>query len=115
MTIEDRTILWRAEHEKTGYEHRAPVTAEAIGALEEARSHNRGAGDARILPVPRDPSTCVSRARVAGGWKEAQTVLRYYQHTAEVQLRTALDTRDRAWGPSSRIPRSRSDSEFPRA
>ena len=30
----ERTILWRAEHEKTGYEHRTPVTAEAIGALE---------------------------------------------------------------------------------
>ena len=138
--FEDRTILWRAEHEKTGYEHRTPVTAEAIGALEEARSHNRGAGDAPVLPAQRNPSACVSGALVAawwksaerraglepkrgrgwhslrrkfatdlmglplkvlcdlGGWKEAQTVLRCYQHTDEVQLRTALDSRPRTGG-----------------
>ena len=137
---EDRTIRWRAEHEKTGYEHRTPATAEAIRALEEARRHNRGAGDAPVLPAPRDPSKCVSGALVAawwksaerraglepkrgrgwhslrrkfatdlmglplkvlcdlGGWKEAQTVLRCYQHTDEVQLRTALDSRPRKSG-----------------
>ena len=140
IDFEERTILWRAEHEKTGYEHRTPVTAEAIGALEEAWSHNRGAEDAPVLPAPRDPSTCVSGPRVAawwksaerraglepkrgrgwhslrrkfatdlmalplkvlcdlGGWKEAQTVLRCYQHTDEVQLRTALDSRPRKVG-----------------
>ena len=140
IDFEDRTILWRAEHEKTGYEHRTPATAEAIGALEEARSHNRRAGDAPVLPAPRDPSTCVSGPQVAawwksaerraglepkrgrgwhslrrkfatdlmglplkvlcdlGGWKEAQTVLRCYQHTDEVQLRTALDSRPRKSG-----------------
>ena len=136
----ERTILWRAEHEKTGYEHRTPATAEAIAALEEARRHNRGDGDAPVLPVPRDPSACVSGPQVAawwksaerraglepkrgrgwhslrrkfatdlmglplkvlcdlGGWKEAQTVLRCYQHTDEVQLRTALDSRPRKVG-----------------
>ena len=140
IDFEERTILWRAEHEKTGYEHRTPVTAEAIGALEEAWSHNRGAGDAPVLPSPRDPSACVSGPQMAawwksaerraglepkrgrgwhslrrkfatdlmglplkvlcdlGGWKEAQTVLRCYQHTDEVQLRTALDSRPRKIG-----------------
>ena len=143
IDFDGRTILWRAEHEKTGYEHRTPVTAEAIGALEEARSHNRGAGDAPVLPAPRDASACVSGPRMAawwksaerrarlepkrgrgwhslrrkfatdlmglplkvlcdlGGWKEAQTVLRCYQHTDEVQLRTALDSRPRKDGVSS--------------
>ena len=33
-----------------------------------------------------------------GGWKTAQTVLRCYQHTDEVQLRTALDSRPRKVG-----------------
>ena len=122
IKFEDRTILWRAKHEKTGYEHRTPVTEEAITALEEARRHARGAGDAPVLPAPRDPSTCVSRTRAStwwqaaerragmepkrgrgwhslrrkfasdliglplkvlcdlGGWKEARTVLRCYQH-----------------------------------
>ena len=140
IDFEERTILWRAEHEKTGYEHRTPVTAEATGALEEARSHHRGAGDAPVLPAPRDPSAYVSGPQMAawwksaerraglepkrgrgwhslrrkfatdlmglplkvlcdlGGWKEAQTVLRCYQHTDEVQLRTALDSRPRKVG-----------------
>ena len=30
--MEGRTIRWRAEHEKTGHEHRTPVTAEALDA-----------------------------------------------------------------------------------
>ena len=140
IDFEERTIVWRAEHEKTGYEHRTPVTAEAIAALEEARLHGRGTGDAPVLPAPRDPSACVSGPRMAawwksaerraglepkrgrgwhslrrkfasdlmglplkvlcdlGGWKEAQTVLRCYQHTDEVQLRTALDSRPRKVG-----------------
>ena len=140
IDLEDRTVLWRAEHEKTGYEHRTPVTAEALGALKEARSHNRASEDAPVLPAPRDPSACVSGPRVAawwksaerraglepkrgrgwhslrrkfatdlmglplkvlcdlGGWKEAQTVLRCYQHTDEGQLRTALDSRPRKDG-----------------
>ena len=140
IDFEDQTILWRAEHEKTGYEHRTPVTAEAIRALEEARSHSRGAGDTPVLFTPRDPSMCVRRPQAAawwksaerraglepkrgrgwhslrrkfatdlmglplkvlcdlGGWKEAQTVLRCYQHTDEVQLRTGLDSRPRNGG-----------------
>ena len=140
IDFEDRTILWRAEHEKTGYEHRTPVTDEAITALEEARRHVHGAGDALVLPAPRDASRCVSRSRAStwwklaeqraglepkrgrgwhslrrkfasdlmdlplkvlcdlGGWKEASTVLRCYQHTDEVQLRTALDSRRRKVG-----------------
>ena len=143
IDFDGRTILWRAEHEKTGYEHRTPVTNEAVGALEEARSHSHGAGDAPVLPAPRDHSKCVSGLRVGawwksaerraglepkrgrgwhslrrkfatdlmglplkvlcdlGGWKEAQTVLRCYQHTDEVQLRTALDSRPRKDGVSS--------------
>ena len=29
IDLEDRTIRWRGENEKTGYEHRTPVTAKA--------------------------------------------------------------------------------------
>ena len=143
IDFEERTILWRAEHEKTGYEHRTPVTTEAIAALEEARSHARGTGNAPVLPAPGDPSTHMSRTRMGscwksaerragfepkrgrgwhslrrkfasdlmdlplkvlcdlGGWKQAQTVLQCYQHTDEVQLRTALDDRPRKVGVRS--------------
>ena len=56
IDMEGRTIRWRAEHEKTGHEHRTPVTAEALDALEEARRQNPGIGDAPLLPAPGDPS-----------------------------------------------------------
>ena len=32
IDMEGKTIRWRAEHEKTGHEHRTPVTAEALDA-----------------------------------------------------------------------------------
>ena len=56
IDMEGRTIRWRAEHEKTGHEHRTPVTAEALAALEEARRRNPGIGDALLFPAPGDPS-----------------------------------------------------------
>ncbi|MYE35882.1 MAG: tyrosine-type recombinase/integrase [Gemmatimonadales bacterium] len=37
VDMEHETIRWRGEHEKTGYEHRTPVTAEVLQVLEEAR------------------------------------------------------------------------------
>ena len=72
IRFEDRTILWRGEHEKTGYEHRMPATDEAITALEEARRHAHGAGDALVLPAARNPSRWVSRSRVSTWWYTAE-------------------------------------------
>ena len=37
IDFEGCEVRWRAEHEKTGYEHITPLTVEAIAALEEAR------------------------------------------------------------------------------
>ena len=64
-------VRWRAEHEKTGYEHRTPVTAEAIAVLEEARRRNPGIGNAPVLPAPRDRSACLSRFRTYVWWNRA--------------------------------------------
>ena len=65
-------IRWRGEHEKTGYEHRTPATAEAIAVLEEARKRNPGIGDTPVLPAPKDPSKSVSRSLARDWWKKAQ-------------------------------------------
>ena len=72
IDLEARVIRWRGEHEKTGYEHRTPVTAEALAVLEEARRKNPGIGDAPLLPVPKDPSKCVSRSLARDCWEKAQ-------------------------------------------
>ncbi len=66
------TVRWRAEHEKTGYEHRTPITAEAVAALEEARRRNPGIGDAPVLPAPKDPSACLGATRAHVWWRRAE-------------------------------------------
>ena len=65
-------IRWRAEHEKTGFEHRTPVTAEALAVLEEARKENRRIGDAPVLPAPRDPARSIGYAVARYWWGRAE-------------------------------------------
>ena len=72
IDLEDGMVRWRAEHEKTGYEHRTPVTVEAIAVLEEARTRNPGIGDAPVLPSPKYPTMPVSRPLVRVWWTRAQ-------------------------------------------
>ena len=72
IDLEGGVIRWRGEHEKTGYEHRTPVTAEVLAVLQQARKRNPGIGDAPLLPAPKDPSQCVSSSRARHWWEKAQ-------------------------------------------
>jgi len=72
IDLEGGVVLWRAEHEKTGYEHRTPVTAEALAVLEEALTRNQGNGDSPVLPAPRDATRCAGRTLVRYWWNRAQ-------------------------------------------
>ncbi len=72
IDLDARTIRWRGEHEKTGYEHRTPVTVMVAAVLEEARRRNPGIGDAPVMPAPKDPFTCMSRSLVRAWWKRAE-------------------------------------------
>ena len=74
IDFEGRVVLWRAEHEKTGYEHRTPVTAEALAVLEEALERSRGNGDSPVLPAPRDASRSAGRTLVRDWWNRAQNL-----------------------------------------
>ncbi len=65
-------VRWRAEYEKTGYEHTTPVTAEALAALAEAREMKVGGGDAHVLPAPGNPSVCLGSSRARSWWAKAQ-------------------------------------------
>ena len=56
IDLEHGTVRWRAEHEKTGYEHCTPVTAAALTALEEAQRTNPGTGNIPVLPASTDAS-----------------------------------------------------------
>ncbi len=72
IDIDARTIRWRGEHEKTGYEHRTPVTTMARAVLVEARRQNPGIGDAPVMPAPKDPFACMSRSLARNWWKRAE-------------------------------------------
>ncbi len=72
IDFEGREVRWRAEHEKTGYEHVTPMTGEAVAVLEEAREANPGSGEALILPAPRDPSVSIDRERTGRWWRKAE-------------------------------------------
>ena len=74
IDMERGVIRWRAEHEKTGYEHRTPVTADAVAALEEAQRMGKGAADAPVLPAPRDASRCLGRMSAQRMWGRAETL-----------------------------------------
>ena len=74
ICLESGVVRWRAEHEKTGYEHSTPVTAEAVAALEEARRMSAGTGDAPVLPAPTDASKCAGRSLVRAWWYRAQVL-----------------------------------------
>ena len=72
IDIEGRTIRWRAEHEKTGYEHRTPMTDAALAALEEALDRNSARGRAPVLPSTQDPSICARRWMLDDRWRKAE-------------------------------------------
>ena len=72
IDFDDRTILWRAEHEKTGYEHVTPLTDEAVAAFEEARRRNPGTGDTPVLPASTDASKCAGRSPLRYWWNRAE-------------------------------------------
>ncbi len=72
IDLETGVVRWRARHEKTGYEHTTPLTAEALAALEEARRMSRGTGDAPLIPASRDPSVSVSRSMARIWWARAE-------------------------------------------
>ncbi len=72
IDIEGKAIRWRAEHEKTGYEHTTPLTDEAIAALEEARERKPATGNAPVLPSTQDPTICVRRWMLDDRWRKAE-------------------------------------------
>ncbi|MDE2676279.1 MAG: site-specific integrase [Gemmatimonadota bacterium] len=72
IDLDAGVVWWRAEHEKTGYEHTTPVTAEALAALAEARGRKVRGGDAPVLPAPGNPSVSVGSSRVRSWWAKAQ-------------------------------------------
>ena len=94
IDMERGTIRGRGEHQKTGYEHQTPVTAEVLAGLPPKRGRGwhslrrKFASDLMDLPLK---VVCA-----LGGWKTAETVLQCYQRADEDRLRQAFEERRRA-------------------
>ena len=74
IDMEGGVVRWRAEHEKSGYEHQTPVTAEALAVFREARTRNPETGDTVVLPSPKYPSRCVGSALACVWWNRAENL-----------------------------------------
>ena len=72
IDLERGGVLWRKEHEKSGHEHRTPLTPAAVAILGEARRHSPGIGDVPVLPAPMDPTRSVSHPQAGAWWKKAE-------------------------------------------
>ena len=68
----DREVRWRAEHEKTGYEHVTPLTDEAVAVLRQAWKRSPGLGDAPVLPSATHPLKNVSPSQPRVWWCRAE-------------------------------------------
>ena len=67
-------ILWRAEHDKIGFEHETPLTPAAISVLEQARKRELRIGDACVLTSPTDPEEPCSRHLLRDWWQRAEVL-----------------------------------------
>ncbi|MCY3706305.1 MAG: site-specific integrase, partial [Gammaproteobacteria bacterium] len=76
IDLEAGIIHWRAEHEKTGYEHWTPMSAEAQAVLEEAASRRPRSANDPLLPSPTTRSRCASRSLSNAWWTRAQELAR---------------------------------------
>ena len=127
VDVEGEVIRWRGEHEKTGYEHLTPVTAEALAVLQQARRRNPGIGaegpvevrepfaGARLVEQGRSARRAGTKAWPRLALPEAEVRLGPHGPTAEGAMRTRR-LEDRTDGPPV-LPASqpRAAQERPRA
>ncbi|MXX72476.1 MAG: site-specific integrase, partial [Gemmatimonadetes bacterium] len=72
VDIDGKTIRWRSEHEKTGYEHRTPLSAKALAVLKQAWRKSPRIKDAPVLPSANQPMKSVSPSQPSVWWYRAE-------------------------------------------
>ena len=87
-------MRWRADTDKTGVERVAPLSQEALRALEDERNRHPAIGDAWVFPSPTDPTRPCSRNLVRDWWYRGQDVagLPHLPRTAWHGLRRKFTT-----------------------
>lgn len=72
VDLENGWLTWRGDEDKIGHEHRTPLTPMAVRALQVAREHNPGIGDAWVLPSPKHPKEPCSPTLMRTYWRKAE-------------------------------------------
>ena len=72
VDIDGEAIRWRSEHEKTGYEHRTPLSAPALAVLRQAWRRSPRIEDAPVLPSANHPMKSVSPSQPSVWWHRAE-------------------------------------------
>jgi integrase len=74
IDFDNETILWRATHDKIGFEHRTPMTPELLDALQQYRKTHPRIGDHWIFCAPGDPSQPCSRHLWRDWWQRGEAL-----------------------------------------
>ena len=71
IDLDGRTVRWRADSDKIGFEHTTLLTEDAHAALQRERQQNPGIGDVWLFPDAEDPAKPCSRHVLVHGWRRA--------------------------------------------
>jgi integrase len=74
VAIEAKTIRWRGENDKIGFEHVTWLTPAALQALEQARRERPVIGEAWVFGAPGDASQPVSRHLMRDWWQQGEAL-----------------------------------------
>jgi integrase len=74
VEVEKKTIRWRAENDKIGFEHVTWLTLEALQALERAHRERPMIGEVWIFPAPGNPNEPVSRHLMRDWWQRGEAL-----------------------------------------
>ncbi len=72
VNLEKRSIRWRGDQDKIGFEHETPLTEAAVAALHTRRRQHPVIGDAWILPAPGNPHEPCSRHLLRDWWERLE-------------------------------------------
>ncbi len=74
IDFEGETVLWRATHDKIGFEHRTPMTPALVAALQLRKKAYPAVSDAWIFCSPGDPMKPCSRHLWRDWWQRGEAV-----------------------------------------
>lgn len=72
VDLDKKSVRWRGEHDKLGFEHETILTDATLASLREGRK--RPVLSAWVLPSPTDPSQPVSRHLLRDWWRRGEVL-----------------------------------------